>query len=409
MMNYFSKKKKWMACLILMAFVFSCIMPTNLATGNSVAWAGKETGTDVSFYDKYSPNKSKEITFKNTDILVSKKGNKNYIVWTKDELSAAEKESVVAAIRERSEFNQIKADTEDTKGNVRFVNGESYTDEDVTVKYAVGNVTITFRDKSTWSLILYGKLILKTEATVTKVWDDNNNQDGKRPASLTVTLSNGTEVTLNEGNGWTATVTDLPKYANGQEIKYTWTETMPEGYTQTNTSVNGTVTTLTNSYSPEKTSATVTKVWNDNNNQDGKRPASLKVTLSDGTEVTLNEGNSWTATVTDLPKYADGEEIEYTWTENTMPAGYSLTGTNKEGTVTTITNSYDPEKTSATVKKVWNDNDNQDGKRPTELKVTLSNGTKATLNEGNSWTATVTDLPKYADGEEIEYTWTENT
>ena len=83
MMNYFSKKKKWMACLILMAFVFSCIMPTNLATGNSVAWAGKETGTDVSFYDKYSPNKSKEITFKNTDILVSKKGNKNYYNFCK--------------------------------------------------------------------------------------------------------------------------------------------------------------------------------------------------------------------------------------------------------------------------------------------------------------------------------------
>ena len=32
------------------------------------------------------------------------------------------------------------------------------------------------------------------------------------------------------------------------------------------------------------------KVWNDANNQDGKRPAALKVTLSNGTEVTLNEG-----------------------------------------------------------------------------------------------------------------------
>ena len=50
------------------------------------------------------------------------------------------------------------------------------------------------------------------------MWDDENNQDGKRPDSLKVTLSNGTEVTLNADNEWTATVTGLPKYADGQEI-----------------------------------------------------------------------------------------------------------------------------------------------------------------------------------------------
>lgn len=38
MMNYFSSKKKWMAYLILLTFVFTCIVPTNLAGGNS-AWA----------------------------------------------------------------------------------------------------------------------------------------------------------------------------------------------------------------------------------------------------------------------------------------------------------------------------------------------------------------------------------
>ena len=58
----------------------------------------------------------------------------------------------------------------------------------------------------------------ETEATVKKVWDDADNQDGKRPASLEVTLSNGTKVTLNEGNSWTATIDKLPKYANGKEI-----------------------------------------------------------------------------------------------------------------------------------------------------------------------------------------------
>ncbi len=248
-----------------------------------------------------------------------------------------------------------------------------------------------------------------TSATVIKVWDDADNQDGKRPESLIVTLSNGTTVTLNEGNQWTATVEGLPAYKNGQAVTYTWTEgEMPEGYELTNTSVDDTVTTLTNSYEPEVTEATVVKVWEDANNQDGKRPTELKVTLSNGTEVTLSEKNQWTATVENLPKYADGKVIEYTWTEGKMPEGYTLTDTSKEGTVTTLTNSYTPEVTEATVLKIWDDTINQDGIRPESLKVTLSNGTEVTLNKANGWTATVKDLPKYANGQLITYTWTEN-
>ena len=61
-----------------------------------------------------------------------------------------------------------------------------------------------------------------TSVSVKKVWDDANNQDGKRPDSITVTLSNGTEFTLNEANDWTATVEDLPMYDGGKEISYTW-------------------------------------------------------------------------------------------------------------------------------------------------------------------------------------------
>ncbi len=247
-----------------------------------------------------------------------------------------------------------------------------------------------------------------TQATVRKVWDDAENQDGKRPETLTVTLSNGTEVTLSEENGWSATVSELPKYADGEEIVYTWTEgDMPEGYELTDSSVNGTITTLTNSYTPEETEATVKKVWDDAENQDGKRPETLTVTLSDGTEVTLSEENEWTATVTGLAKYADGEEIEYTWTEGDLPEGYTLSDTSVNGTITTLTNSYAPEETEATVKKVWDDAENQDGKRPETLTVTLSDGTEVTLSEENEWTATVTGLPKYAGGEEIVYTWTE--
>lgn len=94
----------------------------------------------------------------------------------------------------------------------------------------------------------------KTSATVKKVWDDEGNLDKLRPASITVTLSNGVTVTLSEENEWTATITELPKYdADGKLIEYIWTEgNMPEGYVLASTSVDGTVTTLTNAHKREE-------------------------------------------------------------------------------------------------------------------------------------------------------------
>ena len=44
-MKYFSKNKKWMAYLILLTFLFTSIMPTNLATGDSMAYAAEYTKT----------------------------------------------------------------------------------------------------------------------------------------------------------------------------------------------------------------------------------------------------------------------------------------------------------------------------------------------------------------------------
>ena len=260
----------------------------------------------------------------------------------------------------------------------------------------------------------------KVSATVKKIWNDGNNQDGKRPENLKVDLKKGDtvvkEVTLNAGNNWTATVTDLEEKENGQTIDYTWSEKdLPEGYSLTSTNKEGSITTLTNSYTPGKVSATVKKIWNDGNNQDGKRPENLKVELKKGDtvvkEVTLNAGNNWTATVTDLEEKENGQTIDYTWSEKDLPEGYSLTSTNKEGSITTLTNSYTPGKVSATVKKIWNDGNNQDGKRPENLKVDLKKGDtvvkEVTLNAGNNWTATVTDLEEKENGQTIDYTWSE--
>ena len=260
----------------------------------------------------------------------------------------------------------------------------------------------------------------KTETidiTGTKTWNDSDNQDGKRPESITVNLLADGKITATKTvtatDNWTYSFTDLPKYANGQEITYTVAEEEVTDYTTTYDGSN-----ITNSYTPGKTSATVTKIWNDAENQDGKRPESITVSLlADGKEtgktVTLSVENNWKQTISDLPEKADGKAIEYTWTEETLPEGYELTDNSKNGTVTTLTNTYAPETTSITVTKTWDDADNQDGKRPESIIVNLlANGEIAAsqtvkADEAGNWTYTFKDLPKYANGKEITYTVTE--
>ncbi|MBR5928753.1 MAG: Cna B-type domain-containing protein, partial [Prevotella sp.] len=263
-----------------------------------------------------------------------------------------------------------------------------------------------------------------TEATVKKVWDDTDNQDGIRPATLTVKLladgkETGRSVTLSESNTWSDTISGLDMYANGKEIAYTWQETgLPTGYSLLSTSKNGTVTTLTNWHKTETTEATVVKVWSDSNNQDNKRPAELVVKLlADGKDtgktVTLNAGNSWEGTLTGLAKNAGGKAIEYTWEEVNLTDGYTLTDTSVNGTVTTLTNTYKAQETKLTVKKVWEDADNQDGIRPASLTVKLladgtETGKSVTLNAGNSWEASIENLPVNNNGKAIVYTWVED-
>ena len=257
-----------------------------------------------------------------------------------------------------------------------------------------------------------------TKVTVQKVWEDADNQDGIRPASLRVKLlangeHTGKRLTLNEDNGWTVTVDKLPKYEKGKEIKYTWTEATVEGYKLTDTSVKGTVTTLTNTHVPELTEATVVKVWEDADNQDGIRPAKLQVKLlangkHTGTRLTLSEENNWTVTVDKLDKYEKGKPIEYTWTEATVDS-YTLSNTSVNGTVTTLTNTHVPETVDKTVRKVWVDNSNQDGIRPTSITVQLMNGEtkvdEVVLNAGNNWSHEWKGLQKYAGSTTpIDYT-----
>lgn len=271
---------------------------------------------------------------------------------------------------------------------------------------------------ATVQLKRYKKIVpkAKTEATVVKVWDDENNQDGTRPDRVTVRLKkNGTQLkdfTLNEANHWTVTEPNLDKVDDeDNSIAYTWEEVdVPEGYVSTS-SVSGTVTTITNTHAAETKNIRVVKAWDDDNDKNERRPSSLNVQWhngeTDSEPITLNEANGWSATVR-VPKQGT-----YTWTEEPVD-DYQMTSntTDLNTDATTITNKYSPSMTSATVRKIWNDNNNVDGKRPSEVTMYLKNGTTTIetvkLNESNGWTATVSDLPeKGPGGVPINYTWEE--
>ena len=77
----------------------------------------------------------------------------------------------------------------------------------------------------------------KTSVQVTKAWADSNNQDGKRPGSVTIKLlADGKEtdktLTLTETNNWTDTFTGLDEYNAGEKIIYTVKEeAIGQGYT----------------------------------------------------------------------------------------------------------------------------------------------------------------------------------
>ena len=257
----------------------------------------------------------------------------------------------------------------------------------------------------------------KVSVPVEKKWDDGDNQDGKRPSSVTVHLladgvDTGKTVTLNQANSWKDGFADLPKYKDdGTEIVYTVKEDAVEGYTSTTADVAGTKT-ITNKYTPATAEVKVTKAWV------GPKAASVTVhLLADGTDtgktLTLDAAGNWVGSFADLAKYnADGAEIAYTVKEDALPNYNSQTTGDAAGGFT-ITN-VNTEKVTVPVEKKWDDADNQDGKRPVSVTVHLladgvDTGQMLTLDVTNSWKDTFANLPKYTPlGAEITYTVSED-
>ena len=252
---------------------------------------------------------------------------------------------------------------------------------------------------------------------VNKNWQDNDNQDGKRPEKITVELYRNNEnepiktVTIDASSDWKYVFSKLPKYDEDKnEITYRVVEeTVPEYDTEYEISDNGVE--IYNHHTPEKVSVEGSKTWNDEENQDGKRPSSITVRLfADGTEVTskiVTANDNWSWSFTGLDKYNSGTEIVYTISEDTV-ADYTtvVDGYN-------ITNTHTPEKISISGSKTWDDADNQDGKRPSSITVRLlADGRVVShkkITEKDNWSWNFEDLPVYEKGEKITYTIKEDS
>ena len=257
----------------------------------------------------------------------------------------------------------------------------------------------------------------RTDVSVTKVWDDMDDQDRLRTDSVTVQLMEGERrigepVVLDASNNWSYTwdaeTYDLIAMSKGQVHQYTVVELeVPKDY-EVSYSKNGDFNLIvTNTHEVYKKDITVTKTWDDANNQDGIRPASITINLlADGEVVAsaeLNADNEWTYTFQGFEVNKDGVEIVYTIEEAVVPEGYTAS---VDGY--TVTNSHETAKVDVTVNKIWDDAENQDGKRPNSVTVELyANGQptgKKLAITGNSWSATFTGLDEFANGQRIVYT-----
>lgn len=286
------------------------------------------------------------------------------------------------------------------------------------------------------SVMLTNQHLLQTRnIEITKVWDDENNRDGLRPLSLSFRLlANGVSIlreplVITAADGWKGVFGNLPMMHNGQPIVYTVEEVVvPGGYTCTmfpaegitlhelSADASGQIT-VTNTHVPLSRNITVNKVWRDE--VATNRTASVNVNLmANGTvieTVTLNADNNWSYEWTGLPMRAAGTQIRYTVVENPIPTGYvpvytevsvDETDAGTGYTLLTITNTTT---TQRTVSKVWDDDNNSDGRRPNSVPVRLKqNGVSykdTVLTANNNWTYTWSELPRYApDGTEYNYT-----
>ena len=279
--------------------------------------------------------------------------------------------------------------------------------------------------------------IATTMVRVRKVWSDSNY--GDRPEKITFhLLRNAKElidkqytVEVDSSSSWTHTWTDLPRYdENGERYNYTvdeeTTQKLKDGSYRVSITKrpyqDGAEYTVLNVREPDAINAKVTKTWEDNANNDGKRPTKLTfhvwgtsgqpkdpTDLAQGFEARTeqiivqdvnvsSDADKQFWTFEGLPKQnIYGKSYTYTVTEESVD-GYTTSGcsTDADGTngsdakaaeqrtgcVFTptgsstekekdfqVTNKHTPETTTLNVTKQWDDDSDSDNGRPNSLTI----------------------------------------
>ena len=297
------------------------------------------------------------------------------------------------------------------------------------------------------------------DITIHKAWEDNNNQDGIRPDSISGSLyrkdgSSYTKVQDFVITGDSTTIEDLPKNANGTPIEYYVTENAVPDYTTSGTSgvkvenvtyypVISNEVTLTNTHTPITVTYTVNLTWDDNNNAAGQRPGTVTVNLGNEYSVTLSVGagntgitgvqpstlpdgasatwNNGTLTITGLPEFVDKKQQNYQGSVAEIQnyaatiTGFGLNTVSYKLSYTGTT-TYD----SLDFTKVWvNYTYKGYDMRPStsqyaqylilQSKVgdgawtTVEGKTPVITASENNYTVTYTGLDMYRDGQKIQY------
>ncbi len=393
---------------------FEATVKTNVVAGtiliNSVITNGKEIKEDE--------RPQTEIKQAKTEINTTK-------VWEDDNNAAKVRpESVeIELVADGKETGTKLTANAENKWTVKFENLNKYTAEGNEIKYTVKEVKAEYYKDPTYSedgLTVTNTIdytTIKTSFDGTKTWDDANNQDGKRPESITVILYKGEEtnkvevsrttVVPDKNGNWKYNFAEIQKFENGKEIKYSVDEVPVDEYTTEVTGKN-----IKNTHIPETTKIEGTKTWNDANDQDGKRPTSINVVLNKTVgektsrvtvkEVKANEKGEWKYSFENLPVYEKGAKIVYSISEEDV-VGYSSTVSGNN-----IINTHETEKMDVNVTKVWSDSDNKVNARPESVVVELyegevATGNKVTLNKDNQWKHTFKDLDVYKNKKQIEY------
>jgi hypothetical protein len=171
--------------------------------------------------------------------------------------------------------------------------------------------------------------IAKIDVSGTKTWKDVDREDGERPDNIELTLyryrKNETadqkvkvelepEWTKDGADVWQYVYKELPETdENGSKFIYVVEEDVPEGYELTQNGYD-----LVNTLTGE-VDLTVNKVWIDNGNEDGARPASVSFTIKDSASgkvyATLKLIADADGNVTAETNWQGGGSLTYTKTE----------------------------------------------------------------------------------------------